>query len=102
MRECMVHFKLTKGNKDEKKALRANIMLAEGKQPHIADFMHCFRQLGYDTELTSRQNLVFRTTNTTPPYHLEVTKVRIMGETEEAPYIDWELRALLKELIRAH
>ncbi|WP_010273211.1 hypothetical protein [Paenibacillus senegalensis] len=97
-KECLFYFKLNKDG--EIKLLRANFMLDQNAEPTVADFIRCFRRLGYDTELSGRLSLTFRTTNTTPAYIIEVTKVTIRGETEETPFIDWERQAILKELLQ--
>lgn len=98
-KECLFHFWLKKEDA-EKKLLRANFMLDPEDNPKVEDFIRCFRQLGYETKLNSRFNLAFRTTNTTPAYTIEVTKVTIQGETNDTPFIDWERHAILKELLQ--
>lgn len=97
-KECLFYFKLNKDG--DKKLLRANFMLDQNAEPAVADFIRCFHRLGYETELSGRLSLTFRTTNTTPAYFIEVTKVNIIGETEETPFIDWERQAILKELMQ--
>ncbi|MFD0710843.1 hypothetical protein [Paenibacillus sp. GCM10027626] len=97
MKECLFYFK-AKGQ--DVHALRAVIMLEENKEPTVVDFIHCFDQLGYNTVPENKQRLTFRRVDTPTPYTLEVTKIKIKGETEDTMHFDGELRELLKELIQ--
>lgn len=97
MRECIFHFKVIRG--DKSKLLRALIMLEPNKRPTITDFIAAFGQLGYNVRLEDEHELIF-----TPvggeDYKLDITKIEIKGENNEAAYHDGELKSILEHLIK--
>jgi len=97
MRECLFYFK-AKGK--ETPALRAVIMVEDGTKPKVTDFVNCFGQLGYRTVPENEQRLTFRRLDGDEPCILEVTKLRFRGEPELVPFLDGDMRKLLKELIQ--
>lgn len=99
MRECIFHFKVIRNN--ESKLLRALIILDSNKQPSISDFIDTFKRMGYNVELENERELIFNSLDGKEPYKLDITKIEIKGETEDAPYHDGELRAIVEHLVKS-
>lgn len=98
MRECIFHFKVIKD--DDTTTLRALILLGPNEEPSITEFIDTFRRMGYDVELENEHDLIFRSLDPKDSYKLDITKIEIKGETEEAPVHDGELRGIVESLIR--
>ncbi|WP_314000670.1 hypothetical protein [uncultured Paenibacillus sp.] len=98
MKECVFYFKVLKAGRS--KELRALILLPDGKQPGISDFVRSFRQLGYDVKLENEKELIFKSVDGGEPYLLDITKIKIKGDTEDLPEHDGELRSIVEHLVR--
>ncbi|HUC94330.1 MAG TPA: hypothetical protein VMS09_20320 [Paenibacillus sp.] len=98
MKECIFHFKVLNGS--QSKELRALILLPDDKQPGISDFVRSFEQLGYDVKLENEKELIFKPVDGKEPYLLDITKIKIKGDTEDMPDHDGELRSIVEHLVR--
>ncbi|MFD2117697.1 hypothetical protein ACFSTH_16665 [Paenibacillus yanchengensis] len=98
MKECIFHFKLTRGKETE--ALRGLLFLGDDERPQMKDFLAAFTQMGYKVKRDHDYELKFTSLDPKDPFQIEITKLEIKGEKKDQAAIDAELKAILEQLIK--
>lgn len=98
MKECIFHFKLTRGNDSE--MLRGLLFLGNDERPQIEDFLTAFTQMGYNVKQDNNYELKFTSIDPKDRYQLEITKLEMKGQKQDQAMIDAELKAILEHLIK--